>query len=46
MAGYRNRLVHLYHIVNDDELYEIITTDLDDIVKFISTMEEYSNGSA
>ena len=43
MAGYRNRLVHLYHIVNDEELYEIITTDLGDIVKFISAMKEYIN---
>ncbi|HEX3046124.1 MAG TPA: DUF86 domain-containing protein [Bacillota bacterium] len=46
MAGYRNRLVHLYHIVNDEELYEIISTDLGDIVKFISAMKEYLNGSA
>jgi len=31
MAGYRSRLVYMYHIVSDEELYDIITTELDDI---------------
>ncbi|MGE5484072.1 MAG: type VII toxin-antitoxin system HepT family RNase toxin [Ignavibacteriales bacterium] len=34
MAGYRNRLVHLYHQVSDEELYEIISTNLQDIRRF------------
>ena len=28
MAGYRNRIVHLYHEITDEELYEIIQKDL------------------
>lgn len=32
MAGYRNRLVHLYHEVSEVELYEICTLHLSDIV--------------
>jgi uncharacterized protein YutE (UPF0331/DUF86 family) len=35
MAGYRNRLVHLYHLVQEDELYEILQTDLDDLRAFV-----------
>lgn len=34
MAGYRNRLVHLYHQVSDEELYEIIRANLTDIKNF------------
>jgi len=35
MAGYRNRLVHLYHLVSVEELYTILTENLQDIRKFI-----------
>jgi uncharacterized protein YutE (UPF0331/DUF86 family) len=35
MAGYRNRIVHLYHEITDEELYEIIQKDLKDIEQFI-----------
>lgn len=31
LAGYRNRLVHFYHEVNLDELYEIFSSQLGDI---------------
>ena len=31
LAGYRNRLVHFYHEVSADELYEICTSHLGDI---------------
>jgi uncharacterized protein YutE (UPF0331/DUF86 family) len=31
LAGYRNRLVHFYHEVSDQELYEICHGQLDDI---------------
>ena len=34
MAGYRNRLVHLYHLVQEDELYEILQNDLGDLEAF------------
>jgi uncharacterized protein YutE (UPF0331/DUF86 family) len=36
MAGYRNRLTHFYHEVGVEELYEIVTTRLDDIEKVIA----------
>lgn len=34
MAGYRNRLTHLYDEVTKEEMYEIITNDLGDIEHF------------
>ncbi len=33
LAGYRNRLVHFYHEVSNEELYQICTDQLDDIRK-------------
>jgi uncharacterized protein YutE (UPF0331/DUF86 family) len=36
MAGYRNRLTHFYEEVGVEELYEIVTTRLDDIEKVVS----------
>jgi uncharacterized protein YutE (UPF0331/DUF86 family) len=41
MAGYRNRLVHMYHLISDKELYQIIKSDLKDIENFISSVKEY-----
>ena len=41
MAGYRNRLVHLYSLISDEELYNIITSDLKDIEDFVSTIKKY-----
>ena len=35
MAGYRNRLVHMYYEVSKKELYEIIQTGLSDIDRFV-----------
>jgi uncharacterized protein YutE (UPF0331/DUF86 family) len=32
LAGYRNRLVHFYHEVSADELFEICSTELADVV--------------
>ena len=32
LAGYRNRLVHFYHEVSQDELYQICSTRLGDVV--------------
>jgi len=31
MAGYRNRLVHFYHEITPNELFEICRTQLDDV---------------
>ena len=31
MAGYRNRLVHFYHEITPNELYEICRTQLGDV---------------
>jgi uncharacterized protein YutE (UPF0331/DUF86 family) len=31
MAGYRNRLVHLYHEISFEELYNICTSELEDV---------------
>lgn len=41
MAGYRNRLVHLYNLVSDEELYTVICSNLKDIEDFISAIKEY-----
>lgn len=35
MAGYRNRMVHLYHEISAKEIYEILKNHLSDIEKFI-----------
>lgn len=34
MAGYRNRLTHFYDEVTQEEMYEIISNELDDIETF------------
>jgi len=41
IAGYRNRLVHLYHIISSKELFAIINDHLEDIEKFIAQVNEY-----
>ena len=41
MAGYRNRLVHLYHQITDDELYSIISKDLDDISRIAKNIRQH-----
>jgi uncharacterized protein YutE (UPF0331/DUF86 family) len=33
LAGYRNRMVHFYHEITSEELYEICTSELKDIEK-------------
>jgi uncharacterized protein YutE (UPF0331/DUF86 family) len=44
MAGYRNRLVHLYHLVSNEELYEVISTNLAHIKQFEQAILEYVYG--
>jgi len=41
MAGYRNRLVHLYHLINDEELFYILQNNLSDVKKFISEIKAF-----
>lgn len=41
MAGYRNRLVHFYHEVNDRELYLITKSNLADIEGFVKEMKTF-----
>ena len=44
MAGYRNRLVHLYWEVTAKELYELITKRLDDFETFCKYIIEFVEG--
>ena len=41
MAGYRNRLVHLYHMVSNEELYLIIQNHLIDLIEFCRQISLY-----
>ncbi|TDA70461.1 MAG: DUF86 domain-containing protein [Clostridia bacterium] len=41
MAGYPNRLIHEYNKVTPQELYQIITTRLDDLEKFCWYIVEF-----
>jgi uncharacterized protein YutE (UPF0331/DUF86 family) len=41
MAGYRNRLVHLYWEVTADELYRILQDELDSFVSFVKEVMAY-----
>lgn len=41
MAGYRNRLVHLYHNISEEELYDIVKEDLNDLKQFVISIEKY-----
>lgn len=41
MAGYRNRMVHLYHEITNEEIYNIIKNHLSDIERFISEIASF-----
>lgn len=41
MAGYRNRLVHFYHEVSDEELYLIINRNQDDLRSFVQAVRSF-----
>ncbi|MDP3487693.1 MAG: DUF86 domain-containing protein [Bacillota bacterium] len=41
MAGYRNRLVHLYHEVQSEELHFVLNNHLDDIYDFVRQISRY-----
>lgn len=38
LAGYRNRLVHFYHDVSADELFEICSSHLGDVERIANTL--------
>ncbi len=41
MAGYRNRLAHMYNIIINEELYQIIQLNMKDIEDFVSKIKNY-----
>jgi uncharacterized protein YutE (UPF0331/DUF86 family) len=41
MAGYRNRMVHIYSEATDEELYAILTENLADVREFIRQVREF-----
>lgn len=41
MAGYRNRMVHFYDEVSEEELYEICTEGLADIERVVAALERW-----
>lgn len=41
MAGYRNRLVHFYHEVSNEELFYVISHDLGDLRAFVGAIKEF-----
>lgn len=40
MAGYRNRIIHFYHKLSSEEIYQIIQNHLDDFTRFTSYIKE------
>lgn len=43
LAGYRNRLVHFYHEVTSEELYEICRDNLDDLLRIRDAFRKWVN---
>jgi uncharacterized protein YutE (UPF0331/DUF86 family) len=41
MAGYRNRMVHFYHEISEEELYQICTRRLDDIEQTVQAFKRW-----
>jgi len=41
MAGYRNRLVHFYHDVSPEELFQICAEDLDDVERIADAFRSW-----
>ena len=46
MAGYRNRLVHLYHEVTEEELYQLAAHHLDDIRHIRDALQQWVEENA
>jgi uncharacterized protein YutE (UPF0331/DUF86 family) len=43
LAGYRNRLVHFYHEVTSEDLYEICRNYLDDLLRIKNAFRKWVN---
>jgi uncharacterized protein YutE (UPF0331/DUF86 family) len=43
LAGYRNRLVHFYHEVSEEELYQISAHQLDDLERILEAYKRWLN---
>jgi uncharacterized protein YutE (UPF0331/DUF86 family) len=43
LAGYRNRLVHFYHEVTSEELYETCQNNLEDLLKIKNAFRKWVN---
>jgi uncharacterized protein YutE (UPF0331/DUF86 family) len=41
LAGYRNRMVHFYHEISDEELYQICTGELSDLESLLAAFLEW-----
>jgi uncharacterized protein YutE (UPF0331/DUF86 family) len=41
LAGYRNRLVHVYQEVTHDELYQICTVHLEDVERVLESLKDW-----
>lgn len=41
MAGYRNRMVHFYHEMSADELYELCANNLEDVEKVMNELRTW-----
>ncbi|MBI5193804.1 MAG: DUF86 domain-containing protein [Nitrospirae bacterium] len=41
MAGYRNRIVHFYHEITNEELYQILQTDMKDFRNFLNELGQF-----
>src|SRR3990170_7465272 len=41
MAGYRNRIVHFYHEITDEEIYQILQHDLKDFRHFLVEIGQF-----
>lgn len=41
MAGYRNRMVHLYNEISPAEIYDILTSHLSDIDRFVLEITKF-----
>lgn len=45
MAGYRNRLVHFYHEIGPEELHEVCTKDIADILTILNRLKAVAKTS-
>ena len=46
MAGYRNRLVHFYHEVSPEELFDICSTQLTDLTAVAGSFRQWIRSNA